>query len=141
MTVHCFYLFNRDGVCLHYAEWNRGRKVKNFDEHCKLMFGMLFELKNFCTKLSPRDAANPPKYYVTPYYALHYFDTSTGLRFILLTTPDFGNSDVARVLRRLYGEVYLDYVAKNPLYEPGSQITNKAFSKKLDAVVRNLPCF
>lgn len=52
MTVFCFYLFDRSGQCLCRREWHRTRKVKDHAEQQKLMFGMLFALKNFCQKLS-----------------------------------------------------------------------------------------
>mmetsp|Transcript_5611 Transcript_5611/g.16710 ORF Transcript_5611/g.16710 Transcript_5611/m.16710 type:complete len:138 (-) Transcript_5611:228-641(-) len=137
MTVNCFYLYDRTGQCLVYREWNRTRSEKN---HLKNMYGMIFELKKICSKLAAVES-DAPRYYVTSSYALHYFDTPSGLRLILLTSPDYGNSDISRVLRRVYVEVYVEYVTKNPLYRPGSLITSTLFLDKLDSLIRNLPCF
>jgi hypothetical protein len=27
--IYCFYLFDRDGVCLYYEDWNRTKKPKS----------------------------------------------------------------------------------------------------------------
>ena len=55
----CFnmYIFNRNGVCLHYSEWSRPKNVKDgagtLVDDAKMMFGLLFSLKNVCTAIDP----------------------------------------------------------------------------------------
>ena len=58
------YVFNREGVCLHYAEWRRPKPVAEgagtMEDDAKMMFGLTFSLKNLCTALDPKGCASPP---------------------------------------------------------------------------------
>lgn len=141
MTVYSFYLFDRTGTCLCYHEWHRPKKVDDSSDDQKNMFGMLFALRNFSMKLSPNPDAGTPRVFVTDVYALHYFETLSGLRFVLTTSSDFRAVNITKHLAEIYSEVYVQYVVKNPLYVRGTQIKSDLFTTKLDAYVRNLPCF
>eukprot|EP01016_Furgasonia_blochmanni_P051137 TRINITY_DN8002_c0_g1_i6.p1 TRINITY_DN8002_c0_g1~~TRINITY_DN8002_c0_g1_i6.p1 ORF type:complete len:212 (+),score=22.64 TRINITY_DN8002_c0_g1_i6:120-755(+) len=59
------------------------------------------------------------------------FETLTGLKFVLVTTP--GYTDAKNVLRQLY-EVYSDFVSKDPFYPFDQPIKNKYF----EAAVKTL---
>ena len=51
----------------------------------------------------------------TPSYKLHYYETQTGYRFILLSDP---SSDSLRfVLRQLYSGPFIEHVVRNPLVQ------------------------
>jgi hypothetical protein len=57
----CFnlYIFNRQGVCLHYQEWFRPKSVKQgagtlIDDQ-KQMFGLFWTLSNFAATLDPKE--------------------------------------------------------------------------------------
>ncbi|OSX69063.1 hypothetical protein BU14_1909s0001 [Porphyra umbilicalis] len=141
MAVYCFYLFDRAGRLLCYREWSRARRTHAGEDDAKSMFGLLFALRNFCSKLSPSPLGGSPKYYITETYALHHHETPTGLRFLLLTSPDFGGADISRDLRDLYADAYVPYVVKNPLSVRGEVIRVPAFLGRLDSYVRNLSCF
>jgi hypothetical protein len=55
MTIHNLYIFDRAGTCLYYTEWYRPlNTLKDLpDEDAKLMFGMLFSLKQLMNKANP----------------------------------------------------------------------------------------
>lgn len=82
-----------------------------------------------------------PKFFITDTYALHYYETLTGLRFVLTTSNDFGDLDVSAHLSHIYANIFVQYVVNNPLYTPLTPITIPAFTTKLDNYVRQLPCF
>ena len=50
-----FYIYNRKGKLLYYKEWNRPLNTLADDvaEERKLMFGMLFSMKDLVGKLAP----------------------------------------------------------------------------------------
>lgn len=141
MTVFSFYLFDRAGTCLVYREWKRTMKLADASDDQKNMFGMLFALRNFSQKLSPTPDAGMPHFFITDVYALHYFETPTGLRFVLVTSREFGGRDVVRHLREIYSDIYVEYAVKNPLYVRGAPITSYFFLQKLDTYIKSLPCF
>lgn len=141
MTVYSFYLFDRCGQCLTYTQWKRPQQVHNADDDQKTMFGMLFALRNFSSKLAPDSTSGLPRYFVTDLYALHYFETPTGFRFVLTTSSDFGDVDVAKHLSEIYANIFVQYVINNPLYISGKPITIPVFAIKLDEYIRHLPCF
>lgn len=141
MAVYSFYIFDRTGTCLCYYEWQRTLQPADSSNDRKNMFGMLFALRNFSMKLSPDPSRGVPTYFVTDVYALHYFETPTGLRFVLTTSSDFGNVEIAKCLQDIYDTIYVEYVVKNPLYVRGAEIKSDFFLKKLDDFVRALPCF
>ncbi|PNX76148.1 trafficking protein particle complex subunit 1-like protein, partial [Trifolium pratense] len=50
---HMLYVFNRNGICLLYREWNRPLHTLNAQQDHKLMFGLLFSLKSLTAKMDP----------------------------------------------------------------------------------------
>ncbi len=55
MTIHSLYIFSKSGTCLFYTEWNRPRSTLASapEEDRKLMFGLLFSMKQLMNKLNP----------------------------------------------------------------------------------------
>lgn len=55
MTIHSIYIFSKTGTCLYYAEWVRPRSSLSDspEEDRKLMFGLLFSLKQLMNKMGP----------------------------------------------------------------------------------------
>lgn len=67
------------------------------------MYGMLFSIKSFVTKISPLDVSKGFICYKTSKYALHYLETPTGLKFVLNT--DIYAQNVRDFLQQLYTQV------------------------------------
>eukprot|EP00744_Colponema_vietnamica_P018815 GILI01026571.1.p1 GENE.GILI01026571.1~~GILI01026571.1.p1 ORF type:complete len:140 (+),score=52.14 GILI01026571.1:149-568(+) len=132
------FIFNRQGVCLFYEEWNRKRPTQNIEEEKKLMFGLLWSLKSFTQKISPKPVTAFNSY-TTPLYKLHFFETASGLKFVLLTDPSAG--DLKEELRAIYSGIFIPYVVRNPLYRPGEPVQCPIFSSTLKAHLSSLPCF
>lgn len=61
--IHNLYIFDRNGRCLYYKEWNRDQYTlrESPDEDRKLVFGLIFSLKQFVTSLSPKPYPDSPQ--------------------------------------------------------------------------------
>ncbi|KAL4200474.1 hypothetical protein AMTRI_Chr03g56680 [Amborella trichopoda] len=49
---------NRNGLCLFYREWLCPLKTLSPQQDHKLMFGLVFSVKSFTTKMDPADGGN-----------------------------------------------------------------------------------
>jgi hypothetical protein len=50
-------------------------------------------------------------------YKLHFLESPSGLKLLLVTDPTVGN--LADQLNHIYSALFVELVAKNPLYTPG----------------------
>ncbi|XP_011687620.1 PREDICTED: trafficking protein particle complex subunit 1 [Wasmannia auropunctata] len=140
MTIHNLYIFSKTGTLLYYAEWNRLNKTgMTKEEEAKLMYGMLFSIKSFVSKISPLDPKEGFLHYKTSKYTLHYFETPSGLKFVLNT--DNASQNARELLQQLYREVYLEYVVKNPLCQLNEPIQSELFKLKVDELFKKSPLF
>ncbi|CAM9681997.1 unnamed protein product, partial [Sphacelaria rigidula] len=133
------------GKCLYYREWNRPQNTlenaADDGEEQRLMFGMLYSLKELVTKMSKEPAAAGLHALKTATYTLHHLETGSGLRFVLNTDNNAG--DLRPNLKHLYSGIFVDYVAKHPQFNPvdGSPIRLPAFDARLEEYLRSLACF
>ncbi|RDX76457.1 Trafficking protein particle complex subunit 1, partial [Mucuna pruriens] len=146
---HMMYVFNRNGVCLLYREWNRPLRTLDAQQDHKLMFGLLFSLKSLTAKMDPTSAAEKGNLGVpqlpgqgcsfhsfrTNTYKLSFMESPSGIKIILVTHPRTG--DLRESLKYIYN-LYVEYVVKNPLYTPGSPIRCELFNTTLDQYVRGI---
>ncbi|KAL1852816.1 Trafficking protein particle complex subunit BET5 [Diaporthe australafricana] len=104
----------------------------------KLIFGTVFSLRNMVRKLGGEDDAFIS--YRTGQYRMHYYETPTNLRFVLLT--DTATMSMRNVLHQIYINLWVEYVVKNPLapveHKGGAGITNELFEMGLDQFIRGL---
>eukprot|EP00252_Welwitschia_mirabilis_P007606 TRINITY_DN19143_c0_g1_i1.p1 TRINITY_DN19143_c0_g1~~TRINITY_DN19143_c0_g1_i1.p1 ORF type:complete len:166 (+),score=19.17 TRINITY_DN19143_c0_g1_i1:256-753(+) len=146
--MRCIYMFNRNGVCLFYKEWLRPLTTLSPQQDQKLMFGLLFSLKSFTIKMDPTSPAKAslgvPQLpgqgcsfhsFRTNTYKLHFMESPSGIKLVLVTDPKVGNLQEA--LRHIYS-LYVDYVIKNPLYVPGEPFRFDLFTAELDNYARTL---
>ncbi|XP_021748593.1 trafficking protein particle complex subunit 1-like [Chenopodium quinoa] len=147
-NAHMMYIFNRNGVCLLYREWNRSLHTLDAQQDQKLMFGLLFSLKSLTAKMDPVSAdkvnLGVPQLpgqgcsfhsFRTNTYKLSFMETPSGIKLILVTNPRTG--DLRESLKYIYN-LYVEYVVKNPLYTPGTPIKYELFNSTLDQYVRGL---
>lgn len=70
----------------------------------------------------------------TNMYKLHFLEAPSGIKFILNTAPDIG--DLREVLEYVYGQIYVEYVLKNPLYTPGDNFNFEQFTVQLNQYMK-----
>ncbi|CAB3364116.1 Hypothetical predicted protein [Cloeon dipterum] len=117
VKIYNLYIFNNAGTLLHYAEWNRTKQSGITREHeAKLMYGMLFSIKS------------------TNKYALHFYETPTGTKFVLNTDSTAGK--MTEFLKNLNSQIFVEYAVKNPMVDLSQPIKNDLFSAKLDAFIK-----
>lgn len=129
------------------------------------MYGMLFSIKSFVSKISPLDPKEGFLYYKTSKYTLHYFETPSGLKFVLNTdnvtqnarellqqlyreVSTINNFIITRYIQRyiekkksIFLQVYLEYVVKNPLCQLNEPIQSELFKLKVDELFKKSPLF
>ncbi len=149
MTIYSFYLFNRSGVCLISRRFHQQAKSSTSLAHEeRLMWGILFSLKDFSNKLATKPLEqlekNPLVSFQTNEYKIHYFETLTGLRFVLCTdksitigTKEKSSTDPLQSIYRLYADI----LVRNPFYRVGQVIECPVFHQKLDQFIEELPYF
>lgn len=137
MVVYSFYIFDRHTECIYSKLWARQQYdlplhqrptssstntqaaaiVPNNDpararparlsakDDAKLIFGTIFSLRNMVRKLGgPEDSFLS---YRTGQYKLHYYETATNVKFVMLT--DIGTSNMRNVLHQIYVNLYVEF--------------------------------
>lgn len=153
MVFHNLYIFDRDGVCLHYHEWLRTKPVMEgagspADDQ-KGMFGLFFALKTFSAAMDPKAKAGTQLgaalrigescsfwSYRTNNYKLHFLETLSGLKFVLNTSDNTG--DLRDLMQTIYTSIYVQFVSKNPLNQAGKPFNHGGFTKALNQHLRSL---
>lgn len=88
--------------------------VISIEEEAKLVYGVILSLRNFVRKLSSNGQQQDGFIsYRTSTYRLHYYETPTGLKFVMNTDPT--TEGMRSVLKQIYVQLYVDFVVKNGL--------------------------
>ncbi|KAI4177822.1 MAG: hypothetical protein Q9188_000033 [Gyalolechia gomerana] len=131
MVVYSFYIFDRHAECVYKKKWTprpnstgyKGQqpnglpdgasqpKALSAEDDAKLIFGTIFSLRNMVRKLGGPDDNFIS--YRTGHYKLHYYETPTSLKFVMVTDTKTNNLRI--VLHQIYVSLYVEYVVKNPL--------------------------
>ncbi|TPX31973.1 hypothetical protein SmJEL517_g04798 [Synchytrium microbalum] len=110
----------------------------SFEEESKLVYGVILSLRNMVSKLTGKSSEGFIAY-KTSAYKLHYFETPTGLKFVMNT--DSNMESCREALRQIYAQIYVEYVAKNPLVKFDTPITNELFRISLNKFVKGMAGF
>jgi len=107
-------------------------------DDAKLVFGVVFSLRNMVRKLSSPDDNFVS--YRTNNYKLHYYETPTNLKFVLIT--DIKTNNLRVVLHQIYVNLYVEYIVKNPLspveHPGGEGVACELFEFGLESFVRTI---
>lgn len=161
MSCYSFHIFDRHTECIYSKRWTQPqqqhrpstlsngdtnnvpsaarRALKDADD-AKLIFGTIFSLRRMVRQLGGAD--DQFLCYRTGEYKLHYFETPTQLKFVMLTDTRVGN--MRTVLYQIWATLYVEYVVKSPLvpieHPKGVGVANELFEGGLESfVVRAFP--
>ncbi|GAB1212067.1 hypothetical protein ATERTT37_001194 [Aspergillus terreus] len=152
MVVYSFYIFDRHAECIYKRRWlprpssiagkssrptseiagpqggmpaALGETARTTDDDAKLIFGTVFSLRNMVRKLGGEDDR------------LHYYETPTNIKFVMLT--DVKSPSMRVALQQIYINLYVEYVVKNPLspieHPGGVGVNNELFEESLEQFV------
>ena len=169
MVVYVLYIYNRHCECIYERDYRRGNIAgkaasdedarRGAEEEQRLLYGMLFSMRQFVLRMSPPvaeltadatttaaagttqgqpqsayafDSGIPQLHcYTTASYRLHSFQAPTGYTFVAITDPN--TPSLHGKLRALFIP-FVDLVVKNPFCDPDAgPFTAPAF----DAAVKN----
>mmetsp|Transcript_12322 Transcript_12322/g.18589 ORF Transcript_12322/g.18589 Transcript_12322/m.18589 type:complete len:146 (-) Transcript_12322:761-1198(-) len=126
--IYGFYLYSRTGLCLFHLELVKYNGLSDQEEHKRFLFGLLRTFKNFSHFVSHEPQDNIVRVISTTSFRLHVCMTATGLRFAILSSLETPRLD--QTLSYLY-QLYVEYVAKNPLYTIGTVIHCDRYYKEV----------
>lgn len=146
--IHSFYIFDRHCNCIYHRQFSSTNdglvNSDNESDIAKLLFGVLYSLKNISSKLGDSDAKfNYLKSFSTSVFRIHYLETLTNLKFVLITDNMIDN--LQSVLWELYSNYYLNNIAMNGLssvdFKPNERIDHINFVTQTDSFLRSLTIF
>ena len=145
MPVHSLHVFDRKGKTLftkRYAVKDRDAEeddAEQLSEQRKLVFGMLFSLREVAASLTPDNASREGGIHSvkTGASTLYSYETNSGLRFALYMTADSDDShahNIRSALSHVYNEIWIDSVTRSPLYNPiAPNIAATSFEQNVDS--------
>lgn len=149
MTIHSFFIFDRHCNCIYNREYsheandNGTINKNNQSDGAKLLFGMLYSLKNMASKLGDGDMNNLLKSFSTSKYRTHFLESATGLKFVLISDTSIDN--LQNVLWELYSNYYVKNIAFNSLsavdFKEDEKISNSNFIVETDKFLQSLAVF
>ncbi|KAL9647410.1 hypothetical protein ABK040_006773 [Willaertia magna] len=141
--LYSLCIFNKNGESIFYREWNTSERYKKAGEsklesQLKLMYGFVFSMKRFVEGIAAKPNGSFQSF-KTNNYKMHFYESPTGVKFILLTDPSVGN--IQNNLLDIYTKFYVELVVFNPMQKPHEPINNSLFVKHLDKHLSQLPWF
>jgi len=151
MPVDTFHIFDRKGKTLFTKQYKKDDKENDdeideeyLSERRKLVFGMLFSLKDITSSLTPEGSEKGLHTVRTGGSVLYNFETASGLKFALYTTsmPQSSDKAVREALNYVYNQLWMQCVIRSPLYNPiDPNVSATNFEKTLDGYFSSQPWF
>lgn len=174
MTVNSFHIFDRKGKTLFTKRYIKGSGIEDAEhlsEQRKLIFGMLYSLRELSGSLSPADGPGDIQLVKTGGSTLYNYETVSGLRFVLYATADTSTMSTAALnaqpgsplpsnessssmtnpavtekirgaLQYIYEHIWVTFVVRCPLYQPlDPNVDATNFEASLDNYLRGMSWF
>jgi trafficking protein particle complex subunit 1 len=111
------------------------KRASKAEDDAKLIFGTIFSLRRMVRQLGGED--DHFLSYRTGEYKLHYFESPTQLKLVMLTDTRVGN--MRTVLYQIWATLYVEYVVKSPLapteHPRGVGVGNELFEGGLESFI------
>lgn len=136
LRLYDFYIFERSGRELY-------RASPTLDEKGKLVYGLLFSLKQMIPTLSSDVSEEGIRSLTTSAFTMHAFESVTGYRFALVSSvaDQAQQNKVRALLERIFAEFFVELVQLDPTHEPGQRIESKMFVNKLNMALASVGGF
>jgi hypothetical protein len=155
--IYSLFIINKSGGLIYQHDLNDGLNRLSANEHL-ILAGTVHGVFAIASKLTPTalKVSQPQqsqgtavngntsglKNIETDVFSMFIFQTLTGVKFLLVTSPTQGDLNrgvdaAENVLRKVYA-LYSDYVMKNPFYETDMPIRVDLFDRKITELVRSL---
>lgn len=72
----------------------------------------------------------------TPFYKLHYFETLTAYKFVMITHKNIPN--LSNFLKDIYKTLFVESIILNPVYNIGDEIKDKTFDQKIFELIKSV---
>ncbi|WPH00127.1 Transport protein particle subunit trs23 [Acrodontium crateriforme] len=138
-VVFALLIINKAGGLIYNRTFAPGLQKLDSNDYL-ILAGTFHGIHAISRSINPAPASPPPLpgHRKTPttgiesvessHFRMTCFQTSTGVKFLLFTSPEQPNTDT--VVRRCY-EIYGDYVIKNPFYSMEMPIRVEKFDRAL----------
>ena len=82
--IYTLHIYDPRGICLYYREWHKPQKsILSTKEEQALVYGLVFSIKTTFSRLTSEEQMSFS--YKTDAYRLHYYETPTRLKWVLMT--------------------------------------------------------
>ena len=99
MKIQQLYIFDRHCNKIYFQD---ALGLKKDNEDSKLVYGVVFSLRNILSKLVTQPSSEGYFAYTTDMYKLHFYQTPSALRFVLFTGVDVDSLQGQQMMIKLY---------------------------------------
>ncbi|GAA5887783.1 hypothetical protein JCM16303_002329 [Sporobolomyces ruberrimus] len=130
-TSFGLWIINKAGGLIYSRTYAEGLSQLNSNDYL-ILASTFHSIHAIATRISPVPGSSGVETIEAETFKMNCFQTQTGIKFVLLTTPSHPNP--ASVLKRVY-ECYADQL-KDPFYTVEMPIRSEQFDQKMAAAVR-----
>lgn len=124
MTLFSFYMYNKYGDCIYSHSWpiassssssTQQQQTTSSSDRSNLVAGLVYTLQLFSAQLSSTGTGGF-RSMKTPCYRLHYHETVSKYRLVLLTDSNFEPSLAQEVLQEIFDGIFCEWIVRDVQY-------------------------
>jgi hypothetical protein len=134
MAVQSLYILNKAGGLIYQRDFRSGLNKLSTNDYLVLA-GTLHSVHALTCQISPAGSSSGVTMIETSKFALHVYQTLTGIKFIVVMDLRQFSPDI--IISRIY-QLYSDYVMKNPFYQMDMPIRCDQFDRFLNSYLMSV---